>query len=133
MRLLGLEVLLVLLSVLWVPSLLSTILLPILWVTLLLLVASVLLTTVLVVATVLLAVLLVATVATVGLAGDESARARGERLRSWCEGGRVVEVHALRLLREAFLLLLPVVGHCDVGRRRDVSCGWVGRVATACV
>ena len=46
---------------------------------------------------------------------------------------REIPEAGLRLLREAFLLLLPVVGHCDVGRRRDVSCGWVGRVATACV
>ena len=111
--LLGLEVLLALVLAIVGIALLLAILLAILRVSLLLLVVLTLVC-VLVVSSILLTVLIVAAlVASIGLARHEGARAGLERLRSGGEGGRIVEIHALRLLREALLLLLPVVRHGD--------------------
>ena len=122
--LLGLEVLLSLvLSVVGVALLLA--ILPILRVSLLLLVVLAL-ATVLVVPTVLLVLVVTTLVATVWLARHKGARARLERLRSRGEGGRIVEVHALRLLRETLLLLLPVVGHGDDDAFFESRAGFVG-------
>lgn len=123
--LLWLEVLLALVLPVVGVALLLLAILPILRVSLLLLVVLAL-ATVLAVSAILLVLVVATLVATIGLAGHKGARARLEGLRSGGEGRRIVEVHALRLLREALLLLLPVVGHGDDDGFFEVGGAFVG-------
>jgi hypothetical protein len=62
-----------------------------------------------------------------GLAGDEGLRAGGEGRGAGdkAAGMGVVQVHALRLLREALLLVFPALGHGGgvCGRVRMCECG----------